>query len=135
MALETLKNVKEVNGYNVIVMDELRAQFPKLFNEDGGMNWKVFESEIRPENFIYLRHDKNSVSFTIQNGPVGANGVNGCQVDEIIAVARLMLQGLQDKFPCRENACAITKLQEAEMWLQERKKDRERRGVEGQNKV
>ena len=35
------------------------------------------------------------------------------------------------KFRCRENALAITKLEEALHWLAHRTADRERRGVEG----
>lgn len=38
------------------------------------------------------------------------------------------------KHPCRENSIAITKLEEALIWLDKRKKDRIERGVEGQNK-
>ena len=35
------------------------------------------------------------------------------------------------KFACRENACALTHLEEALMWLQKRTLDRVKRGVEG----
>lgn len=40
---------------------------------------------------------------------------------------------LQAAFPCKENACCITHLQEALMWLEKRTRDREKRGVEGKN--
>ena len=67
-------------------------------------------------------------------GPVpfetGAS-INGCQVDTVIEAAKAMLEGLNKKFPCRENSVAITKLDEAIHWLEHRKKDRERRSVEG----
>ena len=69
MALETLKNVKEIGGFSVVIMDELRNKFPEKFNESGGMDYKWFESEIRPNNFIYVRQDVNSISFTLQKGP------------------------------------------------------------------
>ena len=133
MALETLKGIKEIGGYPVIVMDELREKYPDKFNESGAMDYKWFEAEIRPTNFIYVRHDVNSISFTIQSGPVKEVGVNGCQVDTLIAAARLIISGLNEKFPCRENSIAITKLDEAIMWLEKRKQDREQRGVEGTN--
>lgn len=35
--------------------------------------------------------------------------------------------------PCRENSIAVTKLDEALMWLKKRKEDRTARGVEGTN--
>jgi hypothetical protein len=135
MALETLKGIKEIGGFEVVVMDDLRAQFPQYFNEDGAMDWKRFETEIRPHKFIYIRHDKNSLSFTIQNGPIKEAGINGCQVDTIIEAAKLIIEGLNKQFPCRENALVITKLDEALLWLMKRKIDREKRSVEGERKA
>jgi hypothetical protein len=135
MALETLKGVESIGGFDVVVMDELKEKYPKKFNESGAMDYGWFEKEIRPHNFIYLRHDKNSISFTIQNGPIKENGVNGCQVDTIIEAARMVIHGLTQKFPCRENALALTKLDEALLWLMKRKIDREARGVEGHSRA
>jgi len=134
MALETLKGIKKIGKHNLIVMDDLREQYPEKFNESGAMDYKWFEKDIRPNNFIYVRHDVNSLSFTIQNGPIKEAGVNGCQVNEIIEAAKIIIEGLNQKFPCRENYMAITKLDECLMWLDKRTKDREARGVEGQSK-
>ncbi len=135
MALETLKNVKEINGEKIIIMDELRTQFPERFNESGAMDYKWFEETIRPNSFIYVRHDKNSLSFTIQNGAIKEAGKNGCQVVDIIAVAKHIIEELNKKFPCRENAMTITKLDEALMWQDKRTKDRITRQVEGESKA
>lgn len=135
MALETSTNVNKIGEFDVIVMDELRAKFPDKFNESGAMDYEWFEKEIRPNYFIYIRHDKNSISFTLQNGPVKECGVNGCQVDTIIEAAKIIIEGLNAKFPCRENSMAITKLDECLMWLDKRKKDREKRQVEGFSKA
>jgi hypothetical protein len=135
MALETLKGINQIDGFSVVVMDELRNKFPEKFNASGGMDYNWFETEIRPKNFIYVRHDVNSISFTIQNGPVSENGVNGCQVDQLISAAKTIIEGLNKKFPCRENALAITKLEEAAHWLEHRKKERTARGVEGADRL
>lgn len=135
MALETLKDVTEIGGYDVVVMDNLREKYPEKFNESGAMDYVWFETEIRPKNFIYLRHDKNSLTFTIQNGPIKEVGVNGCQADTLIEAAKLIIEGLNKQFPCRENSIAITKLEECILWLGKRKADREKRGVEGLNKA
>lgn len=70
MALKTLEGVTEIGGFKVVVMDELREKYPEKFNESGAMDWQWFEKDIRPNHFIYVRHDKNSVSFTIQDGPI-----------------------------------------------------------------
>ena len=131
MALETLKDVKEINGQKVVVMDDLRTLHPERFTETGAMDHKWFEETIRPNSFIYVRHDKNSLAFTLQNGPVKENGVNGCQVEDIVAVAKHIVEQLNVKFPCRENAMMITKLDEAIMWSKKRTADREARNVEG----
>ena len=131
MALETLRGVKKIGGFDLVVMDDLRKEHPEKFNESGAMDYKWFEKDIRPHNFVYVRHDVNSLSFTIQNGPIKEVGVNGCQVDTVIEAAKLMIEGLNKKFPCRENSVAITKLDEALHWLEHRKKAREARGVEG----
>jgi arginine/lysine/ornithine decarboxylase len=131
MALETLTGIDKIGGFDVVIMDELREKFPEKFTESGQMDWKWFESEIRPNKFIYVRKDKNSLSFTVQNGPIKEVGVNGCQVDTIIETAKIMIEKLSQRFPCRENSMAITKLDECLMWLDRRKKDRESRRVEG----
>lgn len=135
MALETLKGVKEISGFKVVDIDAIKEEKPEMFRPDGSMIYHIFDTEIRPFNFIYVRHDVNSISFNLQNGPVKENGVNGCQVDTIIEAAKLILEGLNKNIPCRENAVAITKLDEALMWLEKRKKDREKRNVEGTDQV
>lgn len=131
MALQTLNGISKLDGFDVVIMDELRTKFPEKFNESGAMDYKWFESDIRPKNFVYVRNDVNSISFTLQNGPVKENGINGCQVDTVIEAARTIIDGLNKKFPCRENSLAITKLDEALHWLKARTRNREARGVEG----
>lgn len=76
-----------------------------------------------------------SVEFTGQRGPIKEVGVNGCQIDDMIKFARITLQEFNKIAPCRETSLAITKLQEAEMWLAERTRGREKRNVEGTSQV
>lgn len=71
-----------------------------------------------------------------QDGPISEAGVNGISNEALLAVVEDRLQGFQSgKFACRENALALTKIQEAMMWLQKRTRDRMARGVEGTNVV
>ena len=135
MALETLKEVTALGNFAVVNMDKLREKHPEKFNESGSMDYKWFEKEVRPHNFVYVRHDVNSISFTIQNGPIKESGVNGCQVDTIIEAAKLIIEGLNKQFPCRENSIAVTKLDEALMSLEKRTKDRIFRGIEGKSEL
>ena len=67
-----------------------------------------------------------------QHGAIKENGINGCHNEDLIAIVIDRLQSFQaGDFPCRENAIAITKLEEALLWLNKRTDDRIRRGVEG----
>ena len=74
-----------------------------------------------------------------QNGPLGRGAdrkePNGAFVEGVIQAAIGRLQFYQTannkKFACRENAIAITKLEEALMWCEKRTRDREEREVEG----
>ena len=77
---------------------------------------------------------KPYISIAFQEGPIKENGVNGCQIEDVIAVLEARLEGFQEgPYRCRENALMITKLQEARMWGQERTRLREKKGVEGYN--
>jgi hypothetical protein len=58
---------------------------------------------------------------------------DGTTLEEMLRVSITRLQDLNSRFGCRENSVAITKMQEALMWLEERTKDRVKRGVEGQH--
>lgn len=71
-----------------------------------------------------------------QNGPLGRGAdrlePNGCFVETVIRAAIDRLEYYQrSKFACRENALAITKLQEGLHWLNHRTAEREARNVEG----
>ena len=67
-----------------------------------------------------------------QEGPIKEFGVNGACNEDIIAMVIARLEGFQTStFACRENAIAITKLEEALLWLRKRTMGRENRGVEG----
>jgi hypothetical protein len=130
----SLKGVNEINGKPVCVMDDLREKFPEKFNKSGAMDYEWFESEIRPNYNIFLRHDVESLSFNMLTKPASEGGdINRCQFVDLICAAKAMLTYLNTKFPCRENSMTITKLDEALLWQHKRTLDREARGVEGKN--
>ena len=71
-----------------------------------------------------------------QEGPIKECGVNGVMNEDLLVMVIRRLEGFQNsEFKCRENACAITKLEEALLWLCKRTMGRENRGVEGTHKV
>ena len=58
---------------------------------------------------------------------------NGTTNEDVLAMLINRIQYLQGKFPCRENAIVITKLEESLMWLNKRTADRLKRNVEGKH--
>jgi hypothetical protein len=84
---------------------------------------------------VYLLHDfderqpSQQISFyeKDENGEV----LNGTTLEEMLRVSIERLQDLNSRFACRENSIAITKMQEALLWLNERTRERKERGVEG----
>ncbi len=71
-----------------------------------------------------------------QNGPIKEVGVNGVMNEDLIAVVIDRMRGFQSgAYKCRDNALALTKLEEALMWLRNRTNERETRDVEGTNAI
>ena len=71
-----------------------------------------------------------------QEGPIKETGVNGVNNEDLINMVICRLEHFQNTpYKCRENALAITKLEEALLWLRKRTMDREAREVEGTHVV
>lgn len=118
MALETLKGVSQIDGFDVCNIPD-----PDMPHDE--------YKRITEGKFVLVNGGKNRITFQLQNGPVKENGVNGCQVDTLIDAARIILEKLNDKFSCPENEMAIAALNDAIGFLKARKLNREKRGVEG----
>lgn len=58
---------------------------------------------------------------------------DGTTNEEVLVMLIDRMYHLQNKFPCRENAIVITKLEESLMWLNKRTADRKARNVEGKH--
>jgi hypothetical protein len=71
--------------------------------------------------------------LNFQNGPIQSpEDFNGITNEALLAVLIDRMRGFQaGPFVCRENAVALTKMEEALMWLQKRTRERMARGVEG----
>lgn len=78
--------------------------------------------------------DFPAIRIHFQEGPIGEYGPNGLTQEVLIAICIDRLRGFQSgEYACRENALAITKLEEAQHWLFHRTRRRMARGVEGTN--
>jgi hypothetical protein len=123
----------EDNRIKMIQKEDKMSELNNIFRPEGKLKgvpggWPC------PTKFIQTNHENNTITFTVQEGPIKENGINGCQIDNVIWAIAEILRSFNKRFPCRENSCAITHLDEAMMWLEKRKKDREERDVEGQDK-
>jgi len=90
------------------------------------------------KNNVNFEGDQQTTVILFQNGPISAdgNGVNGVTHEALLAIVADRLRGFQSgPYKCKENACALTHIEEALHWLQQRTLARMRRGVEGTHKV
>lgn len=75
-------------------------------------------------------------TLRFQNGAINEVGINGITHEVLLAILVDRLECYQKgPYACRENAIALTHLQDAQHWLQHRTRARMARGVEGTMKV
>ena len=98
------------------------------------MNSITFEEQEFGSRSEFIIVDGSTLSFKIQDGPIGENGVNGVQVTDVLEFTCKLYKSLNSAFPCRENSLTITKIEEALHWQEARTRDRVKRDVEGFNK-
>lgn len=72
-----------------------------------------------------------------QKGPRGQEGsISGVLDGDLLEIVRDRLRAFQDgEFACRENAIALTHVEEALLWMARRADERAERGVLGTDKV
>lgn len=95
-----------------------------------GHNYELASFEgSAPQTLQFIEKEKR-----LTENPDGTELVtinDGTTNEEVLRVLIDRLQYLNCKFPCRENAIVITKLEESLMWLNKRTADRLARNVEG----
>ena len=112
--INSLKGKKEINGKQV---DHI----------EGGLG-------TNERGVIRVDHSRDMLTFDMLTKPASEGGdLDRCQWSDLVATGLEQLKYLNAKFPCRENALTITKLEEALMWNEARTKNRISRGVEGKN--
>lgn len=99
-----------------------------------------FDSASNPADPWTARHGESAKHSTIlfQNGPISVdgNGVNGLTHEALLEIVADRLRSFQEgPYRCKANACALTHIEEAQHWLQQRTLERMRRGVEGSHTV
>lgn len=111
--------------------DLLTSKYTQVLHEENS-------SFNAPHNFTVINSNTQETLATIhfQEGAIKEAGINGVMAEDLIGMCIHRLQCFQNSdFACRENAMAITKLEEALMWLRKRTIGRENRGVEGTHSI
>ena len=114
--------------------DLLTSKYTEVYHEDPeDMEYNA------PHCFEVIESGKPAAVLAelhFQEGPIKECGVNGVMNEDLIAMVITRLEHFQkSEFACRENALAITKLEEALLWLRKRTMGREKRNVEGTHNV
>lgn len=93
----------------------------------------VYDLILQPATDPHTAPSKTT-RIEFQNGPVLEAGFNGWSQEALLAILIDRLRSFQaGPFSCRENAIALTHLEDALHWLQHRTRQRLARGVEGTN--
>lgn len=81
----------------------------------------------------YPEHDEDGARIIFQHGARNEDGsTRGVLDTDLLEIVRDRLKGFQSgEYSCRENACALTHIEEALMWLNRRVEDRIERQVLG----
>jgi hypothetical protein len=119
----------EIHGHKVDAFNRERVRIIRAaYVGDPPVEGKQYDIEVD------MVSGPNRWALNFQDGPVGTAGANGITNEALLAVVLDRLECFQrGAYKCRENALAITKLEEALHWLGHRSRDCERRGVEGKN--
>lgn len=75
--------------------------------------------------------DKVVLDVKFQEGGTATTPKNGVFIEDLLIVAYAKLDEYNKALPSRENALALTKIEEALLWLGARKAEREYRNVYG----
>lgn len=110
--------------------DLLTTKFTEVWHEEPE------EMKFNAPHHFQVRPSGDSLEILtevdFQEGPCKECGVNGVGNEDLIVMVITRLEHFQKSgFSCRENAVAITKLEEALLWLRKRTMGREKKGIDG----
>lgn len=106
----------------------------KVLTEGHKYSLQNFESKEEVQTIQFIEKDTDPSGIGLGGDGKTLYTLNdGTTNEEVIEMLIDRLNYLQSKFPCKENVCAITHLQEANMWLYERTRKRIAQNVEGKD--
>lgn len=137
---KTAKQSKPESSYVILQHDLLTTNYTAIIHEmdykyNAPHTFKVIATE--PEKKGPHKGQNLVVGLVhFQEGPIKECGVNGIANEDALGMVLKRLECFQEsEYKCRENAIAITKIEEALMWLRRRTNKRVIRNVEGTSNI
>ena len=132
--------VRKLNGHKVNpANDTLEIEVHDAPGAGGANHLYVvygMDMQRNPSATDSQRNEQTKTEIVFQNGPIPENGVNGITQEVLLEICADRLRSFQaGPYACKANACALTHIEEAQHWLQQRTIERMRRGVEGTHTV
>lgn len=84
-----------------------------------------------PDRYTKTIDGKPALNIQFQVGDTETTERNGVFIEDVLIAAYVKLNEYYKQLPSRENSIALMKIEEAIMWLSNRKTERELRGVYG----
>lgn len=135
--------VREINDHKVNPANDVLKIEALDVEGAGGANhhyrisgFNLKDNSVFDPSISYLPANDKHTDMFFQNGPINEVGVNGLNQEVLLAIVADRLRSFQKgPYACKANACALTHIEEAQHWLQQRTIERMRRGVEGTHTV
>jgi len=125
----SLNNKREEDNMKKLQHDLLTNKYTEVYHEENFKFNAPHYFEVWEENG---KESSKLATINFQEGAIKEVGVNGVNNEDLIAMVICRLEHFQKSdFSCLDNEVAITKLEEAMLWLRKRTIGRENRGVEG----
>lgn len=126
--------MREIHDHKSGIKDDASDQLRVFARDEPGAGNACHQYLVSLNDPVGPAMVQSYATIHFQKGPLQENAFNGCSNESILAVVVDRLKGFQaGPYSCRENALALTKIQEAIMWLHQRTRDRAARSVEGHN--
>lgn len=112
-----------------------REKLNRVFaSDEPGIGSASHEYDVYPAQ-DFNENTEPLIVIRFQHGPrKDPNSTRGVLDTDLLEIVRDRLRGFQSgEFACRENACALTHIEEALMWMNRRVEDRIERQVLGTN--
>jgi len=120
--MENLSTIQKRNNLNTVCVD------PVAGPGGGHHKYAIFRAGSNPNT-----REMPLLEVQFQNGPRhGENSIDGVLDADLLEIVRYRLKTFQkSEYATSENACALTHIEEALMWMNKRAEDRAERNVLG----